>query len=104
MDRDEAITEIKAALRRRSGKTWSVTGGRGTAWGWITIQAPPSRRTEPYGYMSDEDCAELGKLLGLDKPCHNQGESIPASSQHYREYVDRAQGKTPSVIGQVYWD
>lgn len=43
--RDSAISTIRAALRRRSGKAWSVTGGRGTAWGWITIEAPPARRT-----------------------------------------------------------
>lgn len=43
--RDEAIREIKRALEKRSGKRWSVTGGRGTAWGWITIDAPPARRT-----------------------------------------------------------
>ncbi len=35
MDRDEAIKRIRAALKRRSGKLWSVTGGRGTSWGWI---------------------------------------------------------------------
>ena len=44
-DRDTTIKRIKTALQQRSGKTWSVTGGRGTAWGWITIDAPPRRRT-----------------------------------------------------------
>ncbi len=44
-DRDEAIKAIRAALKRRTGRAWSVTGGRGTAWGWITITAPPKRRT-----------------------------------------------------------
>lgn len=43
-DRDDAIRRIRQALRRRSGKAWSVTGGRGTAWGWITITAPPRRQ------------------------------------------------------------
>jgi hypothetical protein len=45
IDRDEAIKRIRAALKKRSGKQWSVTGGRGTAWGWIEIDAPPKRRT-----------------------------------------------------------
>lgn len=45
MTRDETIKAIKAALKKRSGKDWSVTGGRGTAWGWIAITAPPKRRT-----------------------------------------------------------
>ena len=37
IDRDEAIKAIRTALKRRTGKTWSVKGGRGTAWGWLTI-------------------------------------------------------------------
>jgi hypothetical protein len=45
MDRAEAIKKIKTALQKRSGKTWSVTGGKGTAYGWLTIDAPPARRT-----------------------------------------------------------
>ena len=45
MDRAGTIKAIRKSLKRRSGKPWSVTGGRGTAWGWITIDAPPSRRT-----------------------------------------------------------
>lgn len=65
VSREEAITAIRSALKRRSGKTWSIRGGRGTAWGWLTITAPPKRCNES-GYMTDEDCAELGKLLGKD--------------------------------------
>jgi hypothetical protein len=45
VDRDETIKAIRTALKRRSGKTWSVTGGRGTAGGWINISAPPRRCT-----------------------------------------------------------
>lgn len=127
MDRAEAITRIKQGLQRRSGRAWSVTGGRGTAWGWITVDALPSRRTwhdylpegapdlprsyvereesgKPFGHMSPADRAELGRLLGLDAPCHMQGESIPAGGDYYREYVDRAEGRAPSVVGTPYWD
>lgn len=43
MERDETIAAIKTALKNRSGKPWSVTGGRGTAWGWISISVPPKR-------------------------------------------------------------
>jgi len=89
-------------LRRRSGKPWSVTGGRGTAWGWIRITSPPARRLE-FGYMSDDDRLELARLLGLDY-IHNQGESIMASSDAYTEYTDRANGREPSKIGVPYWD
>ena len=129
MDRNETMKAIKKALERRSGKTWSVTGGRGTAWGWITIDAPPKRRTgrfiekpgvspgaydseryelkntgEAGGYITPEDRAELTRLLGLDSPVHHQGKSIPASHDYYQEYIDRANGQKPSVIGQPYWD
>ena len=126
MDRNTAISEIKAALRRRSGKPWSVTGGRGTAYGWITIDAPPARRmakcrlkvgaittwpedyeqyidSTPGGSMTPDDRTELAKLLGLEA-VHIQGVNVPASNQYYQEYLDRANGRTPSVIGQPYWE
>lgn len=100
--RDETIQTIKTALKARSGKTWSVTGGRGTAWGWITVSAPPARRGE-FGYLSDADRAELASLLGLDT-VHSQGVSIAASSAYYREYTARALGEQPTEIAQPYWD
>lgn len=46
IDRDEAIKRIRAALKRKTGKSWSVSGGRGTAWAWIRVQAPPRRRVK----------------------------------------------------------
>lgn len=103
MDRDAAIAAIRTALRRRSRQRWSVTGGRGTAWGWITVTAPPARRTE-YGSMTEADRAALGELFGLDAPAHHQGVSIPAGHDYRREYVDRAEGRPPSIIAQPYWD
>jgi hypothetical protein len=126
-DRDTTIKAIKTALQRRSGKAWSVTGGRGTAWGWITINAPPKRKTAGYeltpgcadipenyariddkypeggGYMTLADKEELRDLLGLER-MHDQGESVAASGDYYREYIARAEGKTPAVIAQPYWD
>lgn len=171
MDRNEAIQRIKTALRRRSGKAWSVTGGRGTAWGWINIDAPPARRTwqhiqtrrpeppapgavyagalgltppyrvgpmaedqilspdadpwareaaeagrevlycwevcapgKPFGHMAPSERAELSALLGLNRPVHFQGQSVAASSDYRREYVDRAEGREPAVYGERYWD
>jgi len=126
MHRDEAIRLIRAALKRRSGKLWSVKGGRGTAWGWIEIDAPPARRTWHYvetgekaedglpvyrevhgpigGHTGPDDRQELQQLLDLDHEPHFQGLSIAASSDHYQEYVDRAEGRVPSVAGRPYWD
>lgn len=103
-DRDQAIASIRKALRTRTGRTWSVTGGRGTVWGWITITAPPKRR-ERYGEMSDTDRADLAKTLGLDlNMVRSQGVEIPSGSDYRREYVDRAEGRTPTVHGKPYWD
>ncbi len=128
VDRDTTIKRIRAALKRRSGKGWSVTGGRGTAWGWIHIDAPPGRRTwsqrtvDPHAPQMPEskwehydagrpdmnaspaDRAELGRLLGLDRSTYTGGESVAASDEYYREYVDRAEGRTPSKIAVPYWD
>jgi hypothetical protein len=103
IDRNEAILRIRKALKARSGKAWSVTGGTGTAWGWIHIQAPPARRDD-MGRTSEADRAELGQLLGLEGPVHTQGVNIPASSDYRQEYVDRAEGRSPAVTGKPYWD
>ena len=126
MERNEAIERIKKALKKRSGKSWSVTGGTGTAWGWIQIDTMPKRKTahsqlkagavtnypEDYetvdtgvagGYMTKGEREELAKLLGMES-VGMQGESIPASDDYRHEYVDRAEGKKPSKIGKPYWD
>jgi hypothetical protein len=125
-DRNDTIKRIKTALQRRSGKAWSVTGGRGTAWGWIHITAPPARRTwgsrlkegatndwpeswekcdigKPGCSMSPSDIEELATLLNLDRrQCDGIG--VPASSDYRREYIDRAEGRTPAKIAEPYWD
>ena len=102
VDRNDAISLIRAALKRRSCKTWSVTGGRGTAWGWITITATP-KRLDTYGGMSDGDATDLAALLGLDY-VHHQGVCIAAASDYRREYIARALGLNPLSHGIPYWD
>lgn len=90
IDRDTAIKRIRTALKRRSGKLWSVCGDRGTAWGWITIMSPPRRRTSDFDYMTEEDRAELGQLLGENEPAHCQGVSVsPESREFYLEQAER---------------
>ena len=96
IDRDTAIKAIRTALRRRSGKAWSVRGGRGTAWGWITISSPPARSADRWGTMTDAEAAELGELLGLGQPVHPQGQTISDRSRSYRHFIDRAEGRTPA--------
>lgn len=101
--RDETIQQIRKNLKQR-GLTWvSVTGGKGTAWGWISIKAQPSKGADKWGSLTDEQRDELAKALGLEV-VHRQGESIPSSSAYYSEYIARSAGESPSVIGQPYWD
>ena len=118
MKREDAIARIKAGLKARSGKTWSVTGGRGTAWGWLRIDAPPARRgfdgaglvkvapayKGDVGASSLAEREELGRLLNLGHPVHHQGESVPSGSHYWEEYVARAEGRTPERYGAPYWD
>ena len=119
LSRDEAILRIRTALCQRSGKSWSVTGGTGTAYGCIHVDAPPARRTwhfgathkeeyedasKKYGHMAPTERAELAKLLGLAEPVHYQGVSIADSTGHRWEYVDRAEGREPRTYGSQYWD
>lgn len=127
MDRNETIKTLKDALKNRSGKTWSVTGGRGTAWGWIEISAPPKRCTGHWtlkpghldrghedweltdtgvlgGCMTPKDREELTQLLSLDRLVGSNGESIPSGGDYYEEYIQRAQGLPVTVRGEQYWD
>jgi hypothetical protein len=114
IERNEAIARIKKALKARSGKTWSVTGNKGTAWGWINIDAPPARRTwrftirddhgcviceevnDPsakFGHMSQVERKELAELLGVEF-VHHQGQSVSPDSRAY--FVDAAENKGPA--------
>ncbi len=99
-ERDETILILRRELRRRSGKAWSVRGGRGTGWGWITVTAPPARQVN--GGLSDADREELSALFGED--VHWQGLMIPASREYRTEYVDRVRGLAPVCLAQPYWD
>lgn len=102
-DRDATIRTIRTNLRKRGLKWVTVRGGRGTAWGWITICAAPSKGANRYGNMTEEQRAELATALGLDT-VHHQGVSVPAGSDYRAEYIARSEGKTPSVVGVPYWD
>lgn len=114
IDRADAIRLIRAGLQARSGRPWSVTGGRGTAYGWLHIRAPPKRLTSDWNggptepgkaryYLATADREELARLLGKEW-VDAGGESVPSGSDHYREYIDRAEGRKPSVLGKRDWD
>ena len=48
--------------------------------------------------MSDEDMAELSTLFNLPNVPW-QGLLIPPYEDYYMEYIDRAEGREPLVIG-----
>jgi|1186.fasta_scaffold03279_4 hypothetical protein len=83
-ERDATIMILRAELRRRSGRRWSVTGGWGERWGWIHVGAPPAGRGRE----------ELARLLGLES-LPAEGLTIPPSRPTRIEYVDRARGLRP---------
>jgi len=103
-DRNAVIQTIHDNLKRRSaeqgiGIRWSVTGGRGTAYGWIKITA----RNATHRMNVDERVA-LGKLLGLFTLPHYEGIFIPGCPSYRREYLDRSAGVKPAIFGGRYWD
>lgn len=103
MDRNETIKTIKTALKAR-GLNYSVTGGRGTAWGWITIDLLPSVSKLFTPDRRRDEYVKMVLSLGLPREWGYTAVSIPAGSDYYREYIERAEGKTPSKLGTPYWD
>jgi len=104
MNRAETIKEIRTAMKKRTGKSWSVTGGRGSAWGWLTITSPPYKRREGFGYLTVGDQADLGHALGLGDTVHRQGVTVPPNNDFWDEYIDRANGRTQVKYGVADWD
>lgn len=98
--RNETIAAIKASLKAR-GLRYSVTGGRGTAWGWITVDLMPAQLRSDDELFTKELRIQMNKNFGLQGGSYI---SIPSSSAYYREYIDRAAGREPSVKGEPYWD
>jgi hypothetical protein len=88
--RDDAIARIRAALKRRTGRPWSVRGGRGTAWSWIEVSAPPARSDE-FGRISIEDANTLARIFGLPAN-HFLGGCWSISREEREHMVARAEG------------
>ena len=83
MKRADVVKEVKAALKRRSGKAWRVSGGRGTGWCYIHIGVPPKRYAQ-----EEEELAELHQLLSLDKHIFCN----PVSFADWDDLLKRANG------------
>lgn len=89
-ERAAAIGAIRTALRQRSGKRWSVSGDRGTAYGWINICAPQSR-LDADGDMTDADAKELHDLLAMGGQVRPG--TISVEPRRRLEFVARARGE-----------
>jgi hypothetical protein len=98
-DRNDTIATIKANLKAR-GFSYSVTGGRGTAWGWIHIDLMPKMFKSNEQIIKAER-VRMNEAFGLNGASDI---SVPSSSAYYREYIERSAGKVPSVLGKPYWD
>lgn len=99
--RNNVIQRIRQALAAR-GFRCSVTGGRGTAWGWITVSLLPSAYKSLTIAERDTALRELNQAFALPRGASEV--SIPASTAHYREYLERAEGRQPAKIAEAYWD
>lgn len=115
LDTDETIKRLRVALKKATGRAWSVTRGRGTAYSWITIDAPKNRRVyrfhetvdrdacgmpkfvdvyDPayeWGHMGIEDRQLLAGVLGLDRDIHHQGILIAPERETRWRYVSAAE-------------
>lgn len=90
---DAAVSRIRAGLRRRTGRSWTVTRGRGSVYGWIYIKTPS-------GELTAAEQHQLAKALGL-ATVHHQGVMIPSGGRERGEYVARAEGsRTPNPKGR----
>lgn len=128
---NEAIKRIRAALKKKTGKTWSVTHGRGTSSCWITVQAPPRRRVnhdpigdinapgwydQPYRervrevappqgkrgmYTSFRECDQIARAFALD---YVPDQGLLISPDETELYVTRAEtkGRTVAVKRDKY--
>lgn len=65
LDRNDAIARIRTALKTLTGRSWSVRGNTGTAWGWIDVGAPP-RRCGDFRRMTEDDQEMLARATGPD--------------------------------------
>lgn len=99
-DRDATAALLRKILKYRSGKSWSVTVGRGSVYGWVDINSPPKRQVDGANPQADID--ELSKLF--DTHVHHQGIAIPAARDYRVEFLERAAGLPVTKPAVPYWD
>lgn len=103
LDRPSVVLRITLGLQARDGgRRWTVRGGpKGRDYGRLVIGSPPDRR-EADGRMTDEDRRALTDLLGLSERVGPDGAVVADGYDHYRAYVDRAEGRAPLLTPEEY--
>jgi hypothetical protein len=87
---------IRAGLRARTGKHWSVTHEGGV----LRITASRKNRRE-HGALTEESRTELAKALNVPRSAvGSRGVTVPGEHSWHHEYVNRAFGQEPSVYGR----
>lgn len=99
-NRSEVTKMIKGFLKARTGRDWSVTGGTGTAWGWLRITAPKGRKVDFRATMEDQIL--LGLAMGCDWP--QESFSVASSDGHWLAALQRAAGLEVTGSEVPYWD
>lgn len=87
---------IRAGLRNRTGKHWSVTHEGGV----LRITASRKNRRD-HGVLTEESRTELAKALNLPRSAvGSRGVTVPGEHSWHHEYVSRAFGQEPGIYGR----
>lgn len=94
--RTETQEAIRAGLRARTGKHWSVTHEGGV----LRITASRKHRRQ-HGVITDDARTELARALDLPRSAVGvKGVTVPGEQSWHHEYVNRAFGQEPTVYGR----
>lgn len=100
MNIDDTVKFIRTALKIRTGRSWSVTRGTGTGYGWIKI-APPAKRCDGFN-VNEEDRATLEAILG--HAARGGKYTVPDDNKYYLATVQQICNVEVTVDPQPYWD
>lgn len=95
----EVTKKIRELLNKRSDRSWTARNARGTAYGYLSVSAPPSRLRSEYGSMSLEDAIELAELWGSDRV---NFQYISVSPDEHYHALRSARGDFPARWRELY--
>ncbi|MFE3631578.1 hypothetical protein [Streptomyces goshikiensis] len=100
LERSKDVQEgLRVGLRAQTGKHWSVTRKPD---GWLHITTSLQRRTAGRTITAPER-AELAKALQMPvQSISEHGVAVPPDNGWRAEFMDRAHGKAPRVLGERF--